>query len=291
MKAYFSRKWRTRLGAVRARTKMALGLGSEGFFIPYPYADQIESPRTSYAAVEHIFSKQDAIFRSFIEEMAEHLETFKQFGSDPLDPTWGRSMFPALDGAIAYTMVRKLRPSQILEIGSGNSTHFLARALSDGKIDGQLTCIDPAPRRPIDRLGAHSVRRILAEEDANLCADFQPNDVLFIDSSHIMLPGLDVDIQFNRMFPLLAPGSVVHIHDIFLPYDYPSQMRSWLYSEQNALIGWIVSGYFEVLFPAYYAARTYEALLYDRLGRHFRPFAAPGPGSIWLRRPLNPNAA
>jgi predicted O-methyltransferase YrrM len=290
MKAYLPPKWRSHLSLQRARTKMAFGIKSEGFFIPYPYARDARPPQAPYAALERMFEARLPEFRAFIEEMANHLPAFERFGEDPRDPSWGPSMFPAPDGAAAYAMVRRLRPGRILEIGSGNSTHFLARAMRDGGIDGRITCIDPAPRRAIDALGVEAVRRMLTEDDAGLCADFFPNDILFIDSSHIMLPGLDVDIQFNRMFPLLAPGTVVHLHDIFLPYDYPPSFRERFYSEQNALVGWIASGYFEILFPAHYAYRVLGDVVREAFGHRLPQVADAGPGSIWLRRPLRPDA-
>jgi hypothetical protein len=99
---------------------------------------------------------------------------------------------------------------------------------------------------------------------------------------------MDVDIEFNRIFPALAPGVLVHVHDIFLPFDYPPAMQGWCYSEQNALIGWIVSGFFEVVFPAHYVRRVHAGHVEERLGRHFPPLARRGAGSIWLRRSAQP---
>ena len=61
-------------------------------------------------------------------------------------------------------------------------------------------------------------------------------------------------------------------------------MRRWSFSEQNALIGWIVSGYFETVFPAYYARQVHAELVEAAFGREFPPIAHSGPGSIWLRR-------
>ena len=83
---------------------------------------------------------------------------------------------------------------------------------------------------------------------------------------------------------MLQPGDPGAPHDIFLPWDYPPVMRRWSFSEQNALIGWIVSGYFEVVFPAYYARQLHADLVEAAFGREFPPIARSGPGSIWLRR-------
>ena len=239
---------------------------------------------TPYPAVRRILEANDGAFRQFLDEMAAHVDALASFGRDDRDPTWGRSMFPAFDGAAAYTMVRKARPRRILEIGSGNSTRFLARALRDGAIDCAFTCIDPAPRMPVESLGVEWIPRVLSEDDAEICIGFELDDILFVNSSHILLPGTDVDIAFNRIFPTLPEGVLVHLHDIFLPFDYPPNMRRWRYSEQNALVPWIVTGFFEVVFPAHCVRRAHGDRVEARLGRHVPPLRRPGPGSIWLRR-------
>ena len=58
-----------------------------------------------------------------------------------------------------------------------------------------------------------SSRALLNSADTALAASLEENDILFINSSHIMLPGMDVDIQFNRLFPTLRKGVIVHVHD------------------------------------------------------------------------------
>jgi hypothetical protein len=125
---------------------------------------------------------------------------------------------------------------------------------------------------------------MLREEDVSLCAELEKNDILFMDSSHVMLPGMDVDIQFNRFFPALRPGVVVHVHDIFPPYGYPAHWSRRFYSEQNALIGWILSGCFDVVFPGHYATRTHGAELEEKLGGRPPSLAASQSGGIRLRR-------
>jgi predicted O-methyltransferase YrrM len=284
MKEQTLRDWRTRLSIGRAKLRTITGLKSEGFFIPYKYADQVTRQVSPYPAIMDLFRERESDFQTFLGEVLSYADAFASFGQDERDPTWGRTMFPPFDGAAAYALVRKVRPARILEIGSGNSTRFLAKALRDGEIACAFTCIDPEPRMPLDQLNVEWNPRILSEKDTEICAAFEPNDILFIDSSHIMLPGLDVDIQFNRIFPKLNPGVIVHVHDIFLPYDYPANLKKWWFSEQNALIGWIVSGFFEVIFPSHYVQRRYADLISDRVGRPFAPLLQRNAGSIWLRR-------
>jgi hypothetical protein len=293
MKEQSLRNWRTRLSIGRAKLRTITGLKSEGFFIPYRYADQVARQTSLYPAILEIFRDKDPIFRAFVENILSHAAAFAAFGKDERDPTWGRTMFPPFDGAAAYALVRKVKPARIFEIGSGNSTRFLAKALRDEGSPCTFVCIDPAPRMRVEQLNVEWIPRILSEEDIGICAGFEPNDILFIDSSHIMLPGMDVDIQFNRIFPTLPAGVLVHVHDIFLPYDYPPNLKKWWFSEQNALVGWIVSGYFDVVFPSHYAQRCYADLISDRLGQPLASLFQRNAGSIWLRRaaPSGPEMA
>lgn len=180
-------------------------------------------------------------------------------------------------------MIRKCHPKHVLEIGSGASTHVMETALNQNK-NGTLTCIDPVPRRSISETHAKIIPRVLNYDDTNIINSFGENDVLFIDSSHIMLPGMDVDLQFNRMFPRLPHGAIVHVHDIFLPENYPLEWRCRNYSEQSALIGWIMSGFFEVLFPSFYVATRMSDELQDGLGELMPRKPERNAGSIWLRR-------
>lgn len=192
-------------------------------------------------------------------------------------------MFPTLDAVIAYHLVRKIQPKRIVEIGSGASTHVMSRAVRDNGT-GEVVCIDPQPRRSIEDTNARIHKRVLTYEDVALLDEFESDDVLFIDSSHIMLPGTDVDIQFNCMFPRLPVGAIVHVHDIFLPEGYPSGWERRNFSEQNALIGWIMSGYFDVIYPSQYVATRLEKDLQAVLGEFMPEGRKKSAGSIWLRR-------
>ena len=88
-------------------------------------------------------------------------------------------------------------------------------------------------------------------------------DVLFIDSSHILMPGSDVDLMLNRVLPRLPSGVIVHIHDIFLPFDYPSIWGWRAYNEQQGVVPLMATGAYVPLFSSVWAERR----LADRLAR------------------------
>lgn len=277
------RRLRAKLGAAAWPAMTVMGLAKRGFFIRYDYASGLPDTVPAYEAVDRLFRSRDAAFEIFIDDMTAHLETFRTFDGAGTAPRWGGPMMPPLDGAAAYAMVHRAKPRRILEIGSGDSTRFLFRAVQDLGRRCSITCIDPQPRRAIETLDVVFHRRTLREDDVALCEALEPNDILFIDSSHIMLQGMDVDIQFNRIFPILKTGVLVHVHDVFLPFGYPEHWGARFFNEQNALIGWLISGYFEVIYPGHYAVRRLRSRLEAGPGR-FEALRKPIAGSLWLRR-------
>jgi len=277
------RPLRHQLSFFKAQLLTMLRLRDAGFFVQYDYVDSVPRTNPPYAEVEALFQASGDAIDHKLKAMAGYLPVFEA-AVETSKFDWENPMFSPFDTMAAYTVVRDAAPARVLEIGSGSSTLALVQAVKDAGGTGAVTCIDPAPRRSISDLEVNLHQRVLSHDDIALVDAFVENDVLFIDSSHIMLPGMDVDLQFNRMFPRLAPGVLVHVHDIFLPDDYPANWRSRWYSEQNALIGWILSGYFEVVLPTYYATTRMAPGVEQAFGG-FAPFQRDGTaGSIWLRR-------
>lgn len=275
------RSFKERLGL--ARRVLTNREEEVGFFVNYPYGALEPGSITPYPAVDELFGARRDSFAEVVSGFSRHLDDMRTAISEGAIPWNDGSMFPPLDVLAAYGLVRHHKPARVLEVGSGTSSHVLARALADNGT-GHLTCIDPAPRREIESLDVTFERRWLRESDAELVSDFEAGDVLFIDSSHLMFPGFDTDIEFNRMFPGLPAGALVHVHDIFLPEDYPPDWFQRRYAEQNALMGWILSGYFEVIYPGYYVASRMSDTLSSVLGDLMPPNPSVHAGSIWLRK-------
>jgi predicted O-methyltransferase YrrM len=147
------------------------------------------------------------------------------------DPT--NDQFPQQDAALLYSMLLHLRPRRVVEVGSGWSTTVMAQAIHDGALDVALTCIDPYPVDLLQEISAITQLRPEKVEHTPLevFEELQAGDVLFIDSSHVVKTGSDVVHQFLHVLPRLASGVVVHVHDIFLPEDYP---QGWV----RAGFGW-----------------------------------------------------
>jgi len=172
----------------------------------------------------------------FLEKIADFASELEAIGDQPPPaPRWNQDWFPRLDAAAAYTMVRTCRPRRIIEVGSGHSTRFLARAVADGGLATRITCIDPEPRARIDGLDIEYLAIPVQQSDPRMFLELQSNDILFIDSSHQLKPGSDLEFLFGKAIPALGSGVRVHFHDIFLPDDYPAHWAWRRYNEQDHL--------------------------------------------------------
>ncbi|MBC6440986.1 MAG: class I SAM-dependent methyltransferase [Rhodospirillales bacterium] len=264
------------------------GLKRQGFWIPYRYAHTLPDAgqREAYEPIERLFADHRAIFEAMLAKAEEFAADLQAIGTNDaaLGPRWNQDWFPRLDAVVAYAMIRLAEPARVIEVGSGHSTRFMVRAIMDGGLVTRLRSIDPAPRAAIDGLGIEVVRRPLHRADSDIFRTLASGDVLFIDSSHIAMPGSDVDQLFNRVLPLLPPGVLVHIHDIFLPDDYPETWGWRGYNEQLAVVPLLTSGAWQPLFSSrYMTTRAPERIDASVAGRLPLPKGA-FETSLWLVR-------
>lgn len=264
----------------------ALGLARGGVFIPYRYAATLDDPRWRgvYPAVEGLFQRHEAAFRTVLGLIDTYAESLLAFGLEPPPaPRFEQDWFPRADAAAAYALVRTHKPARVVELGSGHSTRFLARAAKDGEFPCTITAIDPAPRADIARLpNVTQIRSPLQDAGLAPFEALQAGDVLFVDSSHVLMPGSDVDIVLNRIIPALPPGVLVHLHDIFLPDDYPADWAWRGYNEQQGVAPLLFGGRLAPLFASHYVAtRMAEALAGSMAARLPMPDGAR-ESSLWL---------
>ena len=131
--------------------------------------------------------------------------------------------FQSVDALVAYCLIRHFRPRQIIEVGGGYSTLLLAMA---ARKNGStvLRSIEPYPAEFLTN-GVDGLAELLTEKVENVAlsyfSELEENDCLFVDTSHVVRIGGDVNYIFLEVLPRLKPGVIVHIHDIFLPFDYP----------------------------------------------------------------------
>ncbi|TDK49878.1 class I SAM-dependent methyltransferase [Antarcticimicrobium luteum] len=193
----------------------------------------------------------------------------------------GNGYFDTPDAEALYLMIRRFAPRRVIEIGCGNSTRVTRQAIIDGGLSTELTAIDPWPRADIADAVDRFEQAALETVDPAQFAALRSGDVLFIDSSHQVRMSNDVAHLFCRIIPALAPGVVIHVHDVFLPYEYPARFfhdcPSW--GEQYLLHALVQGGGYEILWPGYYLQRERA----DAVAA--LPFLGTGRAqSFWMRK-------
>jgi len=154
------------------------------------------------------------------------------------------------DAEVLYSLIRARNPQTIIEIGAGGSTQIMAAALKINYAEHggrtKLISIDPYPQDFLRRFEIETqdfanfelVTERAQDVDLGIFHGLKDNDLLFVDSSHVFKQGSDVEFAFLQVYPKLRKGVIVHIHDIFFPFDYPVEWNSkecWFWNEQYFL--------------------------------------------------------
>ncbi len=193
----------------------------------------------------------------------------------------GNGYFDTPDAEALYLMVRRFAPGRVIEVGCGNSTRITRQAVLDGGLPTGITAIDPYPRADIADVVDRFEQAPLESVDPALFAELKAGDILFIDSSHQVRMSNDVAHLFCRVIPALVPGVVIHVHDVFLPFEYPKRFfhdcPSW--AEQYMLHVLLQGGGYDILWPGYHLQQDRP----DAIAA--LPFLGQGRAqSFWIRK-------
>lgn len=180
------------------------------------------------------FHWQDELLQLPLERSAEDKEQFYLLNG----------YFGPGDADLYYSLIRQLKPNTIIEIGSGHSTRLAAIALNQNATEssdskGRITCVEPyrhADWFPL--MGVHHISERIESLNRVLFESLKADDILFIDSSHVIRPQGDVLYLIQEILPTIPAGVYVHIHDIFSPLDYPNEWlvdRMHFWNEQYLL--------------------------------------------------------
>lgn len=199
--------------------------------------------------------------------------------------------YDEVDSELAWAMVRHLRPSRLVELGSGFSSAVLSQAVVANRHDGAdcaYEVFDPYPRPWIRELPGLSDLHSVRAQDVPLerFEALREDDVLFVDTTHTVKIGSEVNRIVLDVLPRLAPGVVVHFHDIFLPWEYHRNWieGEWKWNEQYLLQAFLaMNPEFQVLLSCQALLRDQRAEL-ARLVPTLRPLSAPS--AFWMRRRL-----
>lgn len=171
-------------------------------------------------------------------------------------PYLHNGFYPTPDAEVYAAMIADRRPSKIIEIGAGFSTRIARRTIAELSAKTQLIVVDPEPRADVSSYADTVFSQRLEDVDP-AALGIDAGTMLFVDSSHIVRARGDVAAIFCGMIPSLPAGVLVHVHDIFLPYDYPPAYRHRLYTEAYVLWALLARGsLFRVLFATHFMART-----------------------------------
>lgn len=259
-----------------------LGLRRLGFFIPYRYAAGVEA--TGYPELEPVFAAAEPRFGEVLARIGAYGDDLRGLRGPAPAPRFDQGWFPPLDAAAAYAIVRTAGPKRIVEVGSGHSTRFLARAVRDEGLATEQVSIDPAPRASLEGLPVRRRGTLVQDAPADEFAALGAGDVLFVDSSHVLMPGTDVDHVVNLVLPALAPGVLVHFHDVFLPDGYPGSWAWRGYNEQNVLGALLQGGAFAPLFASRYLLTRRPASVDEALPPTLAAASDAPACSLWLEK-------
>ena len=211
----------------------------------------IQANRQTYSDLLQEALNYTSVFHGIKKQVAE---------TDTLQPAYNNDFLPGLDIVGIYTILAKYKPERYIEVGSGNSTKVAHKAIKEQGLQTKIISIDPNPRAEIDTISDEVIRQPFENIDVDFLLSLKKNDVLFIDNSHRVLPNSDAMVFFMEILPRLQPGVIVHIHDIYLPYDYPPFMCDRFYSEQYTLAAFILANptRYATLLPNYFISEDTE---------------------------------
>lgn len=203
---------------------------------------------------------------------------------------YNNNSFAAGDGEYLYSIIRHFKPRRVIEIGCGYSTLVALRAEQENAKENAAKqcmhiCIEPYEMPWLEKMPVEVLRQKVELVDRSFFTTLEANDILFIDSSHIIRPQGDVLFEFLEVLPLLKPGVLVHVHDIFSPRDYPAgwiieEHRLW--NEQYLLEAFLTcNDQFRILGALNFLKHHYPDK-FHRACPHSAALKEDEPGSFWI---------
>ena len=185
-------------------------------------------------------------------------------------------------------MIRLFKPKRIIEIGSGSSTLMAKNAIYKNKSESndyicEHICIEPYEQPWLNHIGVKVIRKKVETIELNFFSSLKKNDILFIDSSHIIRPQGDVLFEYLEILPSLNEGVIVHIHDIFTPKDYLDEWFSeYFWNEQYLLEAFLsFNKDFRIIGATNYLSHKYNVQFSEKCPV-YKMQVGREPGSFWI---------
>lgn len=286
------------LGIFNLFQKLGIHITPNHYYMPIPdtakLKDDLWLKKSELVGIDMNEKGQIELLSAFVSNYREEYESLpRQYTGVQHQYYVNNRDFGRVDGEILYCMIRHFKPERIFEIGSGHSTYLSAQALTKnkelGEGEGELIAIEPNPRGAL-KVGFPGLTKLIAIEvqelDLSFFDELKENDILFIDSSHVLKIGGDVQFEYLEILPRLNEGVIVHLHDIFLPGEYPrkwvfEQFRFW--NEQYLLQAFLAFNQsFKVLWAGNYMHINHP----EKLTSAFNTYSPQSvfPGSFWMRK-------
>lgn len=200
--------------------------------------------------------------------------------------------FPAGDGEYLYNIIRHFKPGRIIEVGCGKSTLMIFNALKNNRNENsqyscQHICVEPYNQPWLEQTSAEIIRKKIEDVELDFFKSLKANDILFIDSSHVIRPQGDVLFEILTILPVLQTGVIVHIHDIYTPRDYLDvfiydEMRLW--NEQYMVEAFLTNNdTYEIIGALNWLKHQHASAFYEK---HpvIKEYKNLEPSSFWLRK-------
>jgi predicted O-methyltransferase YrrM len=289
-------------GAVQSEPEVACRFPLGHYYSPLPdHRELAREPRRSQVwppgprptpGIDWRPAAQRRLAETFAEQ--ERLQLAHAETADPTEYWAQNDQYPALDAWVLEGLLRHLRPARMIEIGSGFSSLVTARVnreLLSGSM--RFTCIEPYPREFLVA-GVPGISDLRVEEvqdtPLSLFERLDGGDVLFVDTAHTVKTGGDVAWIYGEVIPRLRPGVVVHIHDAFIPGEYPQEwvLEGWGWNEIYLIKAFLAfNSAFEVLFGVQWMLQNEPALV-DRAFPGLAAYRHRQGAALWIRRTEEP---
>jgi Methyltransferase domain len=278
--------------------RMGVHVTANHFYEPIPDVGHLPvtlwSERSALAGLDLNIERQRALLEVFSSQYRGEYDALPRRATGiPYQFHMANGAIGPVDAEVLYCMIREFRPRKVIEVGSGNSTYLTAQALRANEADGAaaavFAAIEPYPNAVL-KAGFPGLSRLVRGPVQSVPLDFfralERNDVLFIDSSHVLKIGSDVQYLVLEVLPTLRPGVVIHIHDIFFPAEYPQRLvtrEHKFWTEQYLIQAFLAfNSTFEILLAGSYL-HLHEP---ESLSKAFSSYSRENtwPGSLWIRR-------
>lgn len=268
--------------------KLGIHIVPDHFYFPYQNSKKLE---------EHDFDARFPLdgIKFNLEDMKKKIISFGKYKQEYQKIHKEKGYTSNGDGAILYSMIREIKPQKIIEVGSGHSTLVMNEAIklnqNESRVSCNLTSVEPYPIPELLELEKKNDVTLIKNKveylDKDLFMGLSKDDILFIDSSHVVDIGNDVHFLYLKILPQIPVGVYVHIHDICFPYEYPkrwviNERKNWC--EQYLLHMFLAfNDSFEIVFASNYMCQLDRKLMSANLYA-LNEHGSGWPGAFWIKR-------